>query len=648
MISRRGLLFAPVRYRTYAHGWPDWMRRQVQQAYDLREKALATTPPKDRQRYVRQTFWKLIGGEPERTPLNLRTTGEFERPGYRLEKIVFESFPGVVIPANLYIPRDVNGPYPGVLFHMGHALNGKAYDSYQRCCQALARQGYLVLAFDPMGQGERTYYPRIGGTLTRLGSADDEHTLPGQQMLLVNDTATRLQTWDAVRALDVLAAHPQVDPRRLASTGQSGGGTVTMFLTAVDDRLACAAVSSGNTENFACRNFNPPGSTDDAEQNLIASAPTGIDRWDLLYPMAPKPLLIAASARDFFGTYSVNYLENGREEFAKLERFYARAGAAAGRVQWVENPLPHSLSEPMRMEIYHWFNRWLKGEARPVLTEPPTAPEPEERLWTGRTGNVVRDFSSRTPLDLVRARLPQTNPNAKPDWPKLLNLPPIAAAPVTRLSQTRLAGVTVDAIEVASEPGLWLPAYLYSPLMPNHKLLLMLDGAGRAARWMEGGLYHQLALRGYTVCAADLRGLGDLAPELPRGPARHAMPHAQEDHWAWASLTLGRPLAGQRAADVLALVKSLQADATLGRCALTVAAQGRALVPALLAHAIDPRWPLHLGSEVPNLRRLAQSEEYSEPAASFVPGLLLEGDFSHATGAGVHFTRWDTDLLARL
>ena len=117
-------------------------------------------------------------------------------------------------------------------------------------------------------------------------------------------------------------SHPQVDPKRLASTGQSGGATVTMMLAAVDDRLACAAVSSGNTENFACANFHPPGSTDDAEQNFIGAGPLGFDRWDLLWPIAPKPLLILTSGHDFFGTYSPNYEDNGLEEYARLEAAY--------------------------------------------------------------------------------------------------------------------------------------------------------------------------------------------------------------------------------------------------------------------------------------------------------------------------------------
>src|SRR5579863_1253951 len=310
-----------VVYREYALCLPDYLRGLAEEAYQRRNREIAriTTPEAihARQRWARQTFWQIAGGELERTPLNARKVGGFERAGYRLEKIVYESRPQFHIPANLYIPTTGAPPYPAVLFQLGHSRNGKAWDMYQRCCQGLARLGYVVLAFDPMGQGERVYYPKAGGNGTRLPSSDDEHTVPGKQMLLLGDTSSRMQVWDAVRSLDYLASLPMVDPKRMGSTGQSGGGTITMLLMAVDDRLAAAVICSGNTENVACANFIPPGSTDDAEQDLVGSGPRGFDRWDTMYPFAPKPLLVSVSDKDSFGTYSPRYISNGWEEFGK-------------------------------------------------------------------------------------------------------------------------------------------------------------------------------------------------------------------------------------------------------------------------------------------------------------------------------------------
>ena len=135
-----------------------------------------------------------------------------------------------------------------------------------------------------------------------------------------------------------------VDPKRLASTGQSGGGTLTMLLMAVDDRLAAAVVCSGNTENFACANFNPPGSTDDAEQDFVDSGPLGFDRWDVFYPFAPKPLLITVERQGLRSALTRRTTSpNGWEEFGKLRKVYERLGHA-DRLAWADTPLPHGLS----------------------------------------------------------------------------------------------------------------------------------------------------------------------------------------------------------------------------------------------------------------------------------------------------------------
>lgn len=622
-------------YRDYARCWPDYLRSLVTEAIERRERALARlADPNEirrRQAWIRETFWKLVGGMPERTPLNVKVVGALERPGYRVDKLVYESRPGVFVAANLYVPRAAKPPLPGVLFQMGHALNGKAAAPYQRCCQALAQLGFLVLAFDPMGQGERVHYPDASGTRTRLGSADDEHTVPGRQMLLVGDTATRWQVWDAVRSLDCLASHPLVDPGRLASTGQSGGGTLTMLLACVDDRLAAAAVASGNTENFACANFNPPGSTDDAEQNLLGSVALGLDRWDLLYPLAPKPLLVSVSEKDFFGTYSSNYVSSGLEEFGKLRRVYEILGAR-DRLAWTSTPLPHALAYDTRLKIYNWFRRWLQGEDSPLEKEPPTRPEPDRELWVSREGSVVKAFGSRTPFEIVRdaARgLPARRPSRE-DIASLLALDR-APEPVTfrELGRTDLEGLEVHAVEVTSAPHVWIPAWLFVPREQRtpRAVLLILDPAGRNARWREGELLQALALKGYVVCAPDVRGIGDLTPEFARGAAHYARSHADEENWSWASLILGRPVLGQRAGDILAVAAALTAHPITRSLPIWLAARGHLGPPALCAAALDTRIErLYLAGCLVAFRELVETENYTHSFANFVPGILRVAD----------------------
>ncbi|MBI1786343.1 MAG: acetylxylan esterase [Acidobacteria bacterium] len=619
-----------VGYRDYSRCLPDYIRNLAESAYRRRNQALAelTTPEKihARRQWARETFWKLAGGAPARSPLNARVTGSFERPGYRVEKLLYESRPEFHVPANLYIPSTGRPPFPGVLFQMGHSFNGKAYDSYQRCCQALARLGFLVLAFDPMGQGERVYYPNAQGTRTRLGSSDDEHTVPGKQMILYGETASRLQVWDAVRSLDYLAAHPLADPKRLASTGQSGGGTLTMLLAAVDDRLACAAVAMGNTENFACAGFNAPGSTDDAEQDFLGSGPAGFDRWDLLYPLAPKPLLIGASAKDAFGTYSPNYIANGVEEYAKLARVYEILGAK-DKIEWYESPLPHGLQYDSRMGIYNWFRRWLQGEPAPLAEEPTTAPEPETVLWVAPSGNVVRSFSGQTAFRLNQRKVERTRRDplftAKPASERFRSLRRVASR-----------AADVEAVEVESEAGVFIPAWLFHPRRPDSSkpTLLLAEPGGRNGRWREGELYQELASQGFAVCVPDVRGIGDTAPEFQRGAVGHARSHNQEEAWAWASLILGRPLLVQRVTDLLAVAAACR-NALPGR-KVALAAQGKMTVPAAFAASFDSRIDsLYLSGGLISFQSVVNTEDYQHPFANFLPELLLHSDLPEVTAS---------------
>jgi dienelactone hydrolase len=623
-------------YRDYSRCLPDYLRDLAERAYEARNRAIAglTTPAaiRARQQWATETFWKLVGGMPERTPLNARSVGSFERPRYRVEKVVYESQPNFHISGTLYIPTVGRPPFPGVLYQMGHTTNGKGDGTYQRCCQTLAGLGYVVLGFDPMGQGERTYYPGPVPSRSRLG-ADEEHTYPGRQMLLKGKTSTWLQTWDAVRSLDYLASHPLVDPKRLASTGQSGGGTNTMLLAAVDDRLAAAVVSSGITENFACANFNPPGSTDDGEQNLVASAPAGFDRWDLLYPIAPKPLLVLVSQRDYFGTYSPNYLTSGNEEFQKLRAIYRTLGHPE-QIDWASTPLPHGFSFDLRMRMYNWFARWLKGETEPVPEEPEVQAESEQTLFVAASGSVVQSFHGETPFTLNRKRSVTKTPA---DLAMLLGVDRSGApASITTVGRASYHQTLVEAVEFPAAPKVWVPAYLYQAKAndPSKPLVIVLEPQGRSG-WAEAGLYNRMAAEAScVVCAPDLRGIEDMAPEFSRGAVRHARPHNSEEAYAWASLILGKPLAGQRVTDILAIVRGLRSRNGLGNRRVILAARGVLTVPAQFAAALEPAiGSLYLAEGLISFQSVVETENDQYPFGNFVPHLLEHTDLPELTAA---------------
>lgn len=445
-------------------------------------------------------------------------------------------------------------------------------------------------------------------------------------MLLQGDTITRVQLWDAIRSLDVLAAHPLVDARRLASAGQSGGGTLTMLLAAADDRLAAAAVASGNTENIACADFNPPGATDDAEQDFVGSAPLGFDRWDLLYPFAPKPLWISVSDQDFLTTYSPEYIRNGWEEYQKLESVYRVLGAA-NRIQWTGTPMPHGLAYDSRVRIYGFLNRWLKPDAAAVDREPPTQPETEETLWATSSGSVTVSLHSRTPFELNRDRPAVVRPVPLATLTGASH--PAAGLTPRVLGRAAWGDVRIEAMEIASAPQVVLPAWLYLPPRPNpsEPVLLALEASGRDAHWQEGGVYHVLASRGRPVCVADLRGIGDLVPEVGRGAAAYAIEHASEENYAWASLILGAPLLGQRVTDILALAAALRTHPPTRGLPLKIAASGRLTVAALFAAALDPAIAeLYLAAALLSYRSVVETQNYTAPLSNFVFGILSSTD----------------------
>ncbi|MDO9540977.1 MAG: acetylxylan esterase, partial [Kiritimatiellia bacterium] len=211
-----------------------------------------------------QSFGKL----PEKTPLNARMTGRFEREKYIVEKIIFESRPALCVTANLYIPKGISGKIPCVLGPCGHAAVGKAYPHYQFFAQRLAAKGYLVLLYDPLSQGERTQYPGKEGLAQPKGCCQ-EHNMMGNQMSLIGEFFGKWRLWDGIRALDYLLSRPEADPTRVGVTGNSGGGTLTTYLNAFDDRFTMAAPSCFVTTYLCDLENEVPADSEQIPPNII-------------------------------------------------------------------------------------------------------------------------------------------------------------------------------------------------------------------------------------------------------------------------------------------------------------------------------------------------------------------------------------------
>jgi hypothetical protein len=193
--------------RDFWNDWPAYLTDRMNQARNKRLAALAkvnsAAEVQERTAMIRSKLWELIGGPFEKTPLNAQVTGRVDRGQYRIDKIIFESIPHVYVTANLYIPTSGTPPFPAIISPPGHSVNGKAYHSYQYLYQNLARQGYVVLAYDPFGQGERLQYIDSKTGRSRF-EPTGEHDQAGRPMILFGDSLALYCAWDGIRALDYL------------------------------------------------------------------------------------------------------------------------------------------------------------------------------------------------------------------------------------------------------------------------------------------------------------------------------------------------------------------------------------------------------------------------------------------------------------
>ena len=228
----------------YPRMMQDYLEAKVVAAQTLGQtRRVAITSKSDAVAYialVRGLIQECFGPFPQRTPLNPRITGIVERETYRIEKVIFESRPEFFVTANLYVPNNRKLPLPGVVGSCGHSTNGKAAETYQAFAQSLARIGYAVLIFDPIGQGERLQYPDAS-LKSKVGAGVHEHLLLGNQQFLVGEFFGSWRAWDGIRALDYLLSRPEVDPKHVGITGNSGGGTMTTWLCGLESRWTMAA-----------------------------------------------------------------------------------------------------------------------------------------------------------------------------------------------------------------------------------------------------------------------------------------------------------------------------------------------------------------------------------------------------------------------
>ena len=217
------------------------------------------------------------------------------------------------------MPEPLHGKAPAILYCSGHTDLGFRGPTYQTMCMNLVKKGFVVLAFDPLGQGERLQYfnPKTGRSEFGNGSSTREHSRAGSQCFLTGDSLARYMIWDGIRSMDYLLTRPEIDPARIGITGRSGGGTQSAYIAALDDRILAAAPENYITTFETVLKMRGP---QDAEQNFYRGIAGGFDQSDLLIARAPKPTLIVATTRDIFN------IEGTQTAFAEARRAHAALG----------------------------------------------------------------------------------------------------------------------------------------------------------------------------------------------------------------------------------------------------------------------------------------------------------------------------------
>jgi Acetyl xylan esterase (AXE1) len=582
----------------------EWMDRIAQQQLSAREAAVAnirtTAEAEARKAWVRGKVLELLGGLPDYNgPLNARVTGKIALSRYTIEKVIFESLPQFYISANLYRPNDAS-KHPGILMPMGHWEEGKP--AGQRIAANLALKGFVVLAFDPVGQGERlqAYDARLGASLA--GGATEQHFMAGAQSILAGENFARYRIWDAKRALDYLLSRPEVEPTKIGCTGCSGGGTITTYISALDPRITVAAPAC--YINTWRQLFSGP--TGDSEQSFPNFVSSGLDVADYIELFAPKPYLIINTVGDFFP------IEGARHAHQEALGWY-RLYDAEDKIRWAIGPGGHGTPIEVREELYRWMIRWLQdGHVDPK--EEPVEMQTEHALRASESGQV----GGRETWQIIRESFQQRRRDGAAD-DMVAELRKLAGdsskAPPYRVVSESLG---VKQIAIQTEPGLEIAAALHGAGGTGSKpAVLLVDGTDTVAR--------QLASRGAIVLNL-----------MPRGFPENGSQGRLSGEWitntrAWV---IGRNLAGMRAGDIARGAQLLAGLQGVDASHIRGIARGVAGVWLLMAASIEPCITSIWVDRTPySLRAALETPIHRNLHDVVIPGFALHWDLADVVKA---------------
>jgi cephalosporin-C deacetylase-like acetyl esterase len=593
----------------------DYLRAQAESHWRARTAAIERldSPAKlrERQEFIRKWLIDAMGGFPTKIALNARVTGGFERNGYRVENLVFESQPKFYVTANVYVPTSSKPPFPAVVGTAGHSETGKAIGNYQQAWIALAKRGFLVLAFDPPGQGERLEYfdPKSGKSSVGVGTR--EHDATGAQCILTGAAFARYEVWDGIRSVDYLLTRSDVDPKRIGVAGNSGGGTQAAYLAAVEPRLA-AAVSSCYMTKWE-QMWASPG-PQDSEQNFPGFLSAGLDFGDFFIAAAPRAVTMLTGTRDYFP------IAGGHATHQELKRVFGVIDASA-RTGFYEHDSEHGWNQPRREATTRWLMQWLQGNDDDGK-EGDIQPESEKLLNVTRTGQVSTSLGGVTSRNinaaLAQEMFPQRTAAGIREPERLraliamvLNVTSRSGLPVVSREDGRLL--------LETEPGLHIAAQI-SGLTPSGRrpAVLFVNPAGKSA---ETDAIRNLVAAGNVVMAIDPRGWGESAPPP------NSRGYSNDWQMAQRAMLIGKPLPGMQTFDILRAFDYLATLPEVDPKRIRIIGIGAGGLVAMFAAALEPRIvSVETAGALESYMSVVRADVHKTPAASLVPGVLKHFD----------------------
>jgi len=541
-----------------------------------------------RQKWIRETLLDIVGPFPEKTSLNAKITRVVDKDSFRVEHIVYESQPGFFVTSSMFIPGGLkkNSKAPAVIYCSGHSTDGYRSEAYQQVILNLVKKGFIVFAFDPVGQGERLEYYDPKTKKSIVGGPTTEHSYPGTQAFITGGSQARYMIWDGIRAVDYLLTRKEVDPARIGITGRSGGGTQSAYIAALDDRINAAAPECYIT-NFTrlLQTIGPQ----DAEQNFFNGIIRGIDHADLLLVRAPKPALMITTTRDMFS------IQGAKETEKEVSGIYKAYGKEENFSR-VEDDSPHASTKKNREAMYAFFQKHfnIPGNSNDETVKTLTA----EEMQVTTTGQVSSSLGGETVFSLNRKEaeklvneLQSSRNDLTRHLPEVLNSakklsgyqePSEINEPVFT-GRFQREGYVIEKYFVKGEGNYVIPYMLMIPTKPNNKGIIYLHPSGKSVEASVGGEMEWFVSNGFTVLAPDMIGVGEMGPGIFGGDAY--IEGVSHNIW-YASMLIGRSIVGIRAGDVVRLTRLLKKNSGISE---VYGFARKEMAPVLLhAAAFDP------------------------------------------------------------